>query len=188
MKYENEITVEVNMTKEELIKHLEENNYNKIDNYILYDNYYVLKDADLNSNTLDILKKCILIRNIDDKKYYLTYKYKEYDDNENIIKQGKSNVSILNTKEAKTFLESIGYKELIDIKDEINVYEKNGLELCIEFVNDKYLYIEIEENEKYDTVEKLIKALEETNINYNKNNYFVKKAKIIFEEKYIKKY
>ena len=41
-----------------------------------------------------------------------------------------------------------------------------------------------EENEKYNTIEKMINALESTGINYDKSNYFVKKAKIIFEEKY----
>ena len=58
------------------------------------------------------------------------------------------------------------------------------MQICVEDVNDKYLFIEIEENEKYNTIEKMINALESTGINYDKNNYFVKKAKIIFEEKY----
>jgi len=33
----------------------------------------------------------------------------------------------------------MGYKELIRIVDFISVYKKDGLELCIEDVNDKYL-------------------------------------------------
>ena len=110
--------------------------------------------------------------------------YKEYDENENIINQGKSKVQVINREDAKTFLNTVGYKELIRVIDNIEVYEKDGLELCVEDVNDKYLFIEIEENEKYNTIEKMIKALDDTKIDYDKNNYFVKKAKIIFEEKY----
>ena len=183
MKYENEITVSVNWSKEELIKYLLDNNYKKIDEYVVDDIYYVKKDINLSTNVLNILKECILIRIIDNKKIYYVYKYKEYDDNENIIKQGKSKVEIKDLKEAKTFLESIGYKELIKIYDLIEIYEKDGLELAIEYVNDKHLYIEVEENEKYDTIEKLIRALENTKINYDKSNYFVKKAKVTFLER-----
>ena len=184
MKFEKEITVSVNTSKKDLIKYLEDNNYNKIDSYIVDDMYYVINDIDLDMNPLDILKKSILIRSIDDKKHLLVYKYKEYDDNENIINQGKSQVQVNNKKDAKTFLKTIGYKELISIVDNIEVYEKNGLEICIEEVNEKYLFIEIEENDKYNTIEKMIEALNNTKIDYDKSNYFVKKAKIIFEEKY----
>ena len=184
MKFEKEITVSVNTSKKDFIKYLEDNNYNKIDSYIVDDMYYVINDIDLDMNPLDILKKSILIRSIDDKKHLLVYKYKEYDDNENIINQGKSQVQVNNKKDAKTFLKTIGYKELISIVDNIEVYEKNGLEICIEEVNEKYLFIEIEENDKYNTIEKMIEALNNTKIDYDKSNYFVKKAKIIFEEKY----
>lgn len=66
----------------------------------------------------------------------------------------------------------------------MEVYEKDRLQICVENVNDKYLFVEIEENEKYNTIPKMIYALDSTKIKYDKSNYFVKKAKIIFEEKY----
>jgi len=184
MKFENEITVSINTSKEELIDFLSKNNYKKIDSYIVDDIYYVLKDVDTSLNTLEVLKKCILVRSINNEKHYLLYKHKEYDENENIIKQGKSKVQVINKDDAKVFLETVGYKELIKVVDYIDVYEKDGLEINVEEVNNKYLFIEIEENKKYNSVEKLIHALENTNIDFDKSNYFVKKAKIIFEEKY----
>ena len=184
MKLENEITVKINTSKEDLINFLNNNNYKKIDSYIVDDIYYVKSDIDLDLNPLDIFKKCILVRSISDKKHYLLYKYKEYDENENIINQGKSKVEVVNREDAKVFLETAGYKELIKVVDYIDVYEKDGLEINVEEVNNKYLFIEIEENKKYNSVEKLIQALENTNIDYDKSNYFVKKAKIIFEDKY----
>ena len=164
MNFEKEITVTVSFSKDELIKFFDVNNYKRVDNYVVDDIYYVPNEMDLKLNSLEVLKKSILVRSIDDKKHYLMYKYKEYDANE--------------------FLKTMGYKELIRIVDYIDVYEKEGLQICVEDVNDKYLFIEIEENEKYNTMEKMINALESTGINYDKNNYFVKKAKIIFEEKY----
>ena len=64
------------------------------------------------------------------------------------------------------------------------VYEKDGLELAIEYVNDKYLFIEVEANQKYDTIDKMKNALEEVGIEYDKSNYFQKKALLIFKDKY----
>ena len=184
MDFEKEITVNINSSKKDLINFLNINNYKKVDNYIVDDIYYVSNDVDLAANTLEILKKSLLVRSIDDKKHYLVYKYKEYDENENIIEQGKSKVQVNNKEDANVFLKAIGYKDLIRIVDHIDVYEKDGLQICIEDVNDKYLFVEIEENDEYNTIEKMIKALENTKIDYDKSNYFVKKAKIIFEEEY----
>lgn len=182
--FEKEITVAINVSKKDLISFFDFNNYKRVDNYVVDDIYYIPNDVVLNANPLEVLKKSILVRSIDDKKHYLMYKYKEYDENENIIKQGKSKVQVASKEEANSFLKTIEYKELIRIVDHIEVYEKDGLQICVEDVNDKYLFIEIEENEKYNTIEKMIDALERTGINYDKSNYFVKKAKIIFEEKY----
>ncbi|MGM9877401.1 MAG: hypothetical protein ACI33S_02010 [Bacilli bacterium] len=184
MSFEKEITVTINISKNDLISFFNVNNYIKIDSYIVDDIYYVPNNVDLNTNSLEVLKKSILVRSIDDKKHYLMYKYKEYDEDENIIKQGKSKVQVVNKDDASRFLNTIGYKELIRVVDYIDVYEKDELQICLEDVNNKYLFIEIEENEKYNTIEKMIAALESTGINYDKGNYFVKKAKIIFEEKY----
>lgn len=182
--FENEITVTINMSKKDLISFFDINNYKKVDNYIVDDIYYVPNDVDLDVNPLEVLKKCILVRSIDDKKHYLMYKYKEYDENENIIKQGKSKVQVTSKDDASSFLKTIDYKELIRIVDHVEVYEKDRLQICVENVNDKYLFVEIEENEKYNTIPKMIYALDSTKIKYDKSNYFVKKAKIIFEEKY----
>lgn len=184
MNFENEITVTINMSKKDLISFFDINNYKKVDNYIVDDIYYVPNDVDLDVNPLEVLKKCILIRSIDDKKHYLMYKYKEYDENENIIKQGKSKVQVTSKDDASSFLKTIDYKELIRIVDHVEVYEKDRLQICVENVNDKYLFVEIEENEKYNTIPKMIYALDSIKIKYDKSNYFVKKAKIIFEEKY----
>ena len=134
--FENEITVTINMSKKDLISFFDINNYKKVDNYIVDDIYYVPNDVDLDVNPLEVLKKCILIRSIDDKKHYLMYKYKEYDENENIIKQGKSKVQVTSKDDASSFLKTIDYKELIRIVDHVEVYEKDRLQICVENVND----------------------------------------------------
>lgn len=190
MKYEDEITVIVNDRYEELIDKILNRGFKKIDDYMIYDKYMLYKDIDIKSNIsdMDILKiisNCVLIRSIDDRKHFITYKYKEYDNDCNIIRQGKCDCKIDNPLEGMELVKCLGYdRELIRIDDHIVVYEKDGLELAIEYVNDKYLYIEVEANEKYNTVMKMKDALEELGIGYDRSNYFQKKALIIYKDKY----
>lgn len=190
MKYEDEITVMVYDGCEELIDKIISRGFKKIDDYMLHDMYMVYKDVIVNGseNDKEILKifgKCVLIRSIDDRKHYITYKYKEYDDDGNIVKQGKCNCRIENALSGVEIVKCLGYdRELIRINDHIIVYEKDGLELAIEYVNDKYLFIEVEANQKYDTIDKMKNALEEVGIEYDKSNYFQKKALLIFKDKY----
>ena len=50
----------------------------------------MIREQDINSSPLETLKNCVLIRSIiekDKKINYITYKYKEYNENENIINQ-----------------------------------------------------------------------------------------------------
>lgn len=190
MKYEDEITVMVYDGCEELIDKIISRGFKKIDDYMLYDMYMVYKDVIVNGSENDkeilkILSKCVLIRSIDDNKHYITYKYKEYDDDGNIVKQGKCNCRIENASSGVEIVKCLGYdRELIRINDHIMVYEKDGLELAIEYVNDKYLFIEVEANQKYDTIDKMKNTLEEVGIEYDKSNYFQKKALLIFKDKY----
>lgn len=184
MTCENEITVTVNMTYEELIVFLIKKGFKEVSDFTLEDIYLVEGNCDLKGKTLDILKKCVLVRNRDNNYFSLVYKYKEYDDNENIISQRKSSVNIDNINDGINYMKAIGYKELIKVFDQVNEYEKDGLNIYIERVNNKYLFIEIEANKKNNTIKKLINVLDKTGIDYDKSNYFVKKAKIIFEEEY----
>ena len=192
MKYEDEITVMVYDGVEELIDKIIGRGFKKIDDYMLHDRYMVYKDIEVNlgndKEILKILSKCVLIRSIDDRKHYITYKYKEYDDDGNITKQGKCDCRIENASSGVEIVKCLGYdRELIRIDDHIVVYEKDGLELAIEYVNDKYLFIEVEANLKYDTVDKLKDAIQEVGIEYDKSNYFQKKALMIFKDKYSSK-
>ena len=192
MNQTKEITVKVNLTKQELIDLLINEQYKKIDKYIMNDIYFVKKDTDLSQNSLNLFKNYILIRDLNEltfpeqNKIQYTHKTKEYDDKENIISESKTSVEIKNKEEGIKFLNSLNYQELIKITDLIEVYQKDNFKICLQYVNDKYLFIEIESNDKYPTIDSLIEELDKTNIPYDKSNYFVKKAQIIFEEQYKK--
>lgn len=82
MKTETEITVTVKCDYDTLKKKLEKNNFKIVEEYEIKDIYMIDKNIDLKQlSTLDILKKCILVRDIVDIKKVLLYKYKEYAEN-----------------------------------------------------------------------------------------------------------
>ena len=90
MKKEIEITVRVNVSYEKLEEELKQNNFIKKEEYIVNDSYLInslINITDMKS--LDILKKCVLVRDIVGILKQLLYKYKKYDNNGNIIEQRK---------------------------------------------------------------------------------------------------
>lgn len=186
VKYENEITVEVNTTFDELNEILIANNFVVQEEYDLIDIYMVKKECDITNDALEVLSNCLLIRNIitkEENKKKITYKYKEYNDKREIIKQGKVDCDITSIEEAKSLLESIGYQELIKINDHLIVYANEKTELAVQLVNDKHIYIEIEDkcnyiSRKYESIEEMINDFKQYNIPIKGDNYFVKKAEI----------
>jgi adenylate cyclase class IV len=186
MEYENEITVEVDTNYANLLKILNANNFNLLDDYQINDIYMINDSTDKSLDALDLLKNCILIRDIITKEKeikMITYKYKKYNNKREIIKQGKINCHISSLVEAKELFQQISYKEFIKINDHIIVFGNVTDEFAIELVNDKHIYIEIEQNcnrinKKYLDIEEMKMAIKKYNIPIKNNNYFVKKAEI----------
>ena len=188
MKYENEITVQVTCNYEELHSILIKQGFKIIEKYKVIDEYLISKDYDLkNKNSLDILKECVIVRYIENTLKELLYKYKEYSNNGDIIKQAKVSCKVNDIKEASNFMKTIGYKELIHIENNSVVYTNDKIELAVQLVNDKYIFIELEERSEhvktvFSNVEDMKKVIDSLNIPMVKNNYFAKKAVIVLEE------
>jgi len=186
MKFENEITVEIDIEFEKLESILKENNFKVIEIYDLKDVYLLNKNFHKRDDYLDILNNCVLVRHIIEENKdtkYITYKYKEYNDQKEIIKQGKINCSINSIDEAKQLLEALNYEEIIKIYDHSIVYSNGIDELVVQMVNNKHIYIEIEDkcyniNRKYKNVDEMKEVISKYNIPIKNNNYFVKKAEI----------
>ena len=188
MKYENEITVQVTCNYEELHNLLIKQGFKIVEKYTLIDEYLISKDYDLkNKNSLDILKECVIVRYIENTLKELLYKYKEYSNNGDIIKQAKVSCKVNDIKEASNFMKTIGYKELIHIQNNSVVYTNDKIEFAVQLVNDKYIFIELEERSEhvktvFSNVEDMKKVIDSLNIPMIKNNYFAKKAVIVLEE------
>ena len=193
MDYESEITVEVCVDLSSLIKILEKNGFELKEVYDLNDIYLINKN-DKEDDYLSMLNKCVLIRNIieeDKETKLLTYKYKEYNENKEIKRQGKVKVKIDDISNSKLLFEKLGFQELIRINDHMLVYATDKDELVIQNVNNKHIYIEIEDkcnyaDRFYNSIDEMKKVITDNNIPIKNNYFFVKKAEIELQETYNK--
>lgn len=183
----NEITVRLNCGIEEISELLQSKKFNISEKYILDDTYFIPKELDLKKMSCqEILSKAILLRNITEfmpkqKVVKLTFKNKQIDENGNILNQSKVDCEILDVTAGKAFIEAIGYKELMNIKENDTVYEKDGLQIAIKDIENGENLIEVETvagNIELDTIDKIKNKINKLGLKIDTNDYFVKKAEI----------
>ena len=191
MNFENEITVEVDTNLDNLIKILETNGFILKQEYDLNDIYMINKD-NKETDYLKILSNCVLIRNVitsEKNIKLLAYKYKEYNEKKEIIKQSKIEFKIEDIEKAKSLFESLNFKELISLYDHMYIYATDKDEIAIQVVNNKHIYIEIENkcgfiDKTYNSIDEMKEVIINNNIPIKNNDYFAKKAEIELREKY----
>ena len=188
----NEITVSINCSLQEIYNLLENKEFSIVDKYNMEDIYYIQKDIDIKKQAIEqILKNYVLIRKVTQfipdnfvdsyNVNKLIFKSKEIASDGSIIRQDKKDCIIKYIYEGIEFIEALGYKELMTIKEKAIVYRKDDLQLVIKDVENSENLIEIEtkeNNEKLDTIDKLKNIVRELQIPIKANNYFVKKAEI----------
>ena len=189
MNNENEITVEVDTSLDELIKILKSKGF-KLKEEFDYNDIYLINKNDRENNYLSMLNKCIIVRNIIEKKKdtkFLVYKHKEYNDNKEIIKQEQVKVEIDNIDNSKLLFEQLGFEELIRINDHMLVFATDKDEFVVQNVNNKHIYIEIEDecryaNRFYNSIDEMKSVIVDNSIPFKNNDFFVKKAEIELKE------
>ena len=190
LKESNEITLKIKCELNELYKIIEEKGFKIIDEFSMDDTYFVPKEVDLDKTDIrDTLSKALLVRDIigkmsNKRTKLITFKIKIFDEVGNILNQESINCNILEIEDAKKLLKVIGYKEIMNIKENDVVYEKDGFQLAVKDIKDgdNLIEIETEENDEIDTIEKLIQKVNKMEIPVYTDNYFVKKAEIELEK------
>ena len=182
VKEENEITVKVICSKDELLKCLISKGFKSGRTFSLDDYYFVPRALDIKSmSTREIIAKAVIIRYVvNDGKVSqkVTFKIKDIADNGDIISQRAINCNVYKIDEAKKLFEALGYYEIMNIKENDIVYSKDGFELAIKFIENSNILIEIETepNTEWDTIEKIKNILSQINLPIEKDKYFIKKA------------
>lgn len=186
----NEITVRLICSINEMCSILENKGFKIVDKYSLDDTYYISKELDETKlSPREVLNHYILVRKITQyrglnfKDSYniikITYKNKNFSSDGEILSQDKVDCEITEIEDGKKLLKALGYKAIMDIKENSIVYGKDEIKIAIKDVenDDNLIEIEtIENNEKYDTTEKLKLMIRELNIPIDESDFFVKKA------------
>ena len=183
-----EITVQVNNTLEEIDSILKNQKFKLIRRSKVKDKYMTTNlKALTKENILTILSKCVLLRylNVDNKNIFkkITYKNKQYKDNI-VISEEKISINIDDLENAEKLFSKLGFETIINVNYDVIVYEKNGLELAFQNVENLGLLLEYESPIDYSNFsdekilkekEKMQEEIKKLNINIG-NNYDIKKA------------
>ena len=193
IKQENEITIRILCSREELIKHLEEKGLKKGRKFRLDDHYLIPKTLKIEELTVrEILSKAVIIRNIDNdgkKVNKITFKKKNINEKGEIVSQAATSCEVMDYTEGIRLFEELGYYEIMNIIEDDIIYYNDNIELAIKDIYNGDLLIETETNKNITTIEELKKIIENLEIPFEKENYFVKKAeerlaKILEEKEY----
>ncbi len=180
VKEENEITVKVTCSNDQLINLLTNKGFNEGRKFTLDDYYLIPKDVNIkNLTTREILSKAVIIRYIVDEGKIIqkiTFKKKNINDKGEILSQKAINCEILDFRAGIDLFSELGYYEIMNIKESDVIYYKNNIELALKFIENSDTLIEIETDDDFDTIDKLKKLIDEFEIPIEKENYFVKKA------------
>ncbi len=143
-----EVTTRVNNTLEEIDNILTNQEFKIIRTSRIEDKYLKSKDIKVNnSNILDVLKKCVLIRylcvNKSDVFKKITYKNKVYQ-NDVVISEEKININIDDINEARKLFEAINFELLTGVNYDAIVYSNGEIELCFQNVENLGILLEYE--------------------------------------------
>ena len=181
MNYENEITVKVLVSYEELTNILVNQGFSVKVETTLDDSYMTNKDPN-NTEVQELLHNYVLVRDSGSTGPMITYKYKEFNSDNSIKKQGKIELKVESVEKAKALLEELGYKEFIRIYNDIKIYEKDGVKLVAAYVNNEYLCIEYSKPDET-SIDRVIEEFKKFKIPYDDSNYFINKAIIEINKK-----
>lgn len=180
IKEENEITIKVTCSNDELIKHLTNKGFIEGRKFTLDDYYLIPKNVDIEKlTTREILAKAVIIRYIvDDGKiiHKITFKKKNINEKGEILSQKATNCDILDFRAGINLFSELGYYEIMNIKESDVIYYKDNIEFALKFIENSNTLIEIETNGNFDTIDKLKRLVNEIEIPIEKDTYFVKKA------------
>lgn len=181
-----EITVRVKEPLDKAIIKLEKLGFKNIRESNVDDVYMTqLKDKLNKENIQYILSNSVLLRylNVNGKEFKkISYKNKVYD-NGNVISEKKVNVECNSLESAKQLFECLNFEELVEVKYNVLVMEKNGIELAFQYGNDIGVLIEYENKNDFSNKTNEEIRLEKENM-YN----YIKKLGIeITEEMDVKK-
>ncbi len=183
----NEITVLINSSMEELDNDLKKQGFKQVAYFVLDDIYLIPQST--NPQILkfhNVLKRCLILRKNNDN-YKIVYKQKDYANNGDILDQMDINYEVHDPEYVIRAFETLNYKVFIRVYDECTVYDNGEFSLISQWVNNEHLMIEMENTSprhdyEFKTIDEMIQKFKTLNLDYDDSNYFISKAKLIYEK------
>lgn len=186
-----EITVRLTVGIEEASRILKQNGYSEEKDFILEDIYLVPEEfTDIDKyEARRLLNMSVRLRSFifdpktsrsNSSRQEIVKKDKIFDNDNNIIQETKYVCRIKDISEAHKLLKSLGYVELLTMKQEAKTFTKDNYEITLSNINGR-IYIEMEDvdkagNVKYDSPETIIKLIQNYNLPYVEGEYYAQKA------------
>lgn len=148
-----EITTRLNEDISIAIAKLESLGFKKVRESYLKDIYLSQLVKNINSNNIiEILASSVLLRHIKTNDYEgrkITYKNKEYDENDTVLSETKVSVDCNDLEEAKKLFEYLKFEELISVISHVLVFKKDNVELALQDVDNLGILIEYENDNDF---------------------------------------
>lgn len=162
-----EITVRLKENTESAIDKLEKQQFKKIRESDIDDIYLTNWNEKMTIDNIQVfLKHSVLLRTLDlgDKIIKkITYKDKEFNAKGDVISEQKVNLNCDNLTDAEKLFNCLGFNKLVEVKYHVIVYEKDGVELAFQIVENLGTLIEYENENDFTG-----KKLEEINLEKQK--------------------
>lgn len=187
MKENNEVTLRIKGDMESFKKVLKEKGYIETEHFILYDTFMIPEFLGIEQlSTREIISKAIIIRKVEDIanneiRRDVSYKMKKFNDKGEILEQRSTRLKVFDCQEAEKFMQTIGYKKIMNITEEDYGYQKNEMILMTKDIKNGDKMIEAEtqvDNEDFNTIHKLKEKLKEEELPLDFDDCFVKKAEV----------
>ena len=183
-----EITTNVLQSLQEVDQVLTHQGFNIIRKSRVEDQYMCMgNDPITEEEILPALSHSLLIRYLQvegqEPSKRLTYKNKVYD-GDTVLSEEKIVVRIDSRENCARLLESLGFHKMVDVRYNVVVYAKDGLEFCFQEVENLGLLVEVENLKDFEGATKeeileeknrMLQELRDYNLEVS-NDYDVKKA------------
>ena len=177
----NKITVKLKWELDEAKVHFVNIGIPLVESFILKDIYFITNDVDINKTTNSkILSQSIVIReNINDEnEKELIYKNRNAEDIDKYDDYKMCSCPIIDVDKTCEFLNIIGLKECFRYEQECLKFSNKGNNIFLEYITDLGLFLKFENNK---SIEELIIDLDNLNVPYYENDYFVKKDSLMLD-------
>ncbi len=184
---ELQLTVQVNMSYEELDKVLLEKGLKEISRKYQKDVFMIKNDEELdNLADFEKLTRSIIVRDVENEFKGYIYKKRSFDIFNSTLKTSSIKVELINLEQGINFLEALDYKKFFELNQNLIEYGNEKNKICVSVINELGVFVEIHSKHMNyingSTPEELRRILDYYIPNIMNNDYYVNKPLLMINK------